>query len=200
MAGRTGKHLRMGGIYLCFLAVLLVCALMLHGIYILYAADKMRDEVRTEREHLLSQELRQQVGGSLNRAGNQLREERDKHAEGHHVARRLDVAAVNVDGVTNGLERVERDAHRQQDVKRGPVGIYTEQSQEVHKTVAQEVQILEHAQDAQVEHDVQCCPRLVGPRTVTAHQHRAAPCRDRRQDNQTQHTPIPPAVEHIAGH
>ena len=59
MAGRTGKHLRMGGIYLCFLAVLLVCALMLHGIYILYAADKMRDEVRTEREHLLSQELRQ---------------------------------------------------------------------------------------------------------------------------------------------
>ena len=34
MAGRTGKHLRMGGIYLCFLAVLLVCALMLHGIYI----------------------------------------------------------------------------------------------------------------------------------------------------------------------
>ena len=59
MAGRTGKHLRMGGIYLCFLAVLLVCALMLHGIYILYAADKMRDEVRTEREHLLSQELLQ---------------------------------------------------------------------------------------------------------------------------------------------
>ena len=54
-----------------------------------------------------TQELRQQVGGALDGASHQLREKGDEHAEGHHVARGLDVATININGVADSLECIE---------------------------------------------------------------------------------------------
>ena len=63
--------------------------------------------------------LWQQVAGALNGAGDQLREERHEEGIGAKMALGGDVAAVHVDGVADGLKRIERDAHGQQDVKFG---------------------------------------------------------------------------------
>ena len=66
-------------------------------------------------------ELRQQVVRTLDRAGHQLREERDKRQEPHETALGLDDALVSVDRVAHRLERVKRDADGQDDLREEPV-------------------------------------------------------------------------------
>ena len=63
--------------------------------------------------------LRQQVVGTFYRAGHQLREERHEEGVGGEVAFNRCRAAIDVDGVTQSLERVERDAHGEQQAKFG---------------------------------------------------------------------------------
>ena len=157
------------------------------------------DDSRVIVKLLSPQELGQQVGRPLDGAGHQLRGKGDEHAEGHRIARGLDIAAIHVDGVADGLERVKRDTHRQQDIQCGPVGIYPEKPQQVHKAVPHEVQILEHGQDAQVEHDVGRCPRAVMARAVAAHHQRRAECGHRREHDQAQHLPVPPTIKNVTG-
>ena len=57
--------------------------------------------------------MRHELVGAHNRACHQLREERKVETEIQDVVDGLDFSAVNVDAVTHGLERKERDAHRQ---------------------------------------------------------------------------------------
>lgn len=58
-------------------------------------------------------ELRNELVGAHNRAGHQLREEREVETEVEDVRYGLDFTAVDVDAVTHGLEREERNAYRQ---------------------------------------------------------------------------------------
>ena len=55
--------------------------------------------------------------GALDRARDELREEGDEEREVEEVARRGDAAAIDVDRVAHGLERVEGDADRQHDAE-----------------------------------------------------------------------------------
>ena len=52
-------------------------------------------------------DLGQQVGGPLDGARDELREEGDEGAKGDGVTGGLEVAAIDVDGVGEGLEGVE---------------------------------------------------------------------------------------------
>ena len=67
------------------------------------------------REPTFSQELRQKVCGSFDRSGDELREESDKRKEGDDVFGWFYLFAINVDGVAEGLESVERDSYRKDD-------------------------------------------------------------------------------------
>ena len=52
-------------------------------------------------------DLGQEPRGALNRPGDQLREEADKRREVDEAARRLQIPAVNVNGIGEGLKRIE---------------------------------------------------------------------------------------------
>ena len=69
----------------------------------------------------------------------------------------------------------------------------------MHKTVAQEIQVLEHAQDAQVQHDIDRRPCLVTAAAVALHHQRRAPRGHRGEQDKAQHAPVPPTIEHITG-
>ena len=95
------------------------------------------------------------MGGSLDGACHQLREETDVGEELHDVACRLDVAAIDVDAVTECLEGIETDAHRQDDVLCRPVEMVAEHHEEqAVEVVNEEVVVFENPKNGQVEDDV----------------------------------------------
>ena len=59
-----------------------------------------------------ARQLRQELDGAHDRAGDQLREERDEQQERAEVGERRDPPAIDVDGVAHRLERVEADPDR----------------------------------------------------------------------------------------
>ena len=63
-------------------------------------------------------ELGQHVARPFNGPGEHLRKEAHKSEEGGRIAHRLQFAAVHIKGVTEALERVETDAHRQHQAER----------------------------------------------------------------------------------
>ena len=68
-------------------------------------------------ELAVSEELRQEVGGSFYRISNELREERDKGKESDDVAGWFYFLAIDIDGVTERLESIERDSYRKDERK-----------------------------------------------------------------------------------
>lgn len=104
------------------------------------------------------QELRQQVRGPFDGAGHQLREEGDEGEESDDVACRGELFAVNVDRVAQGLERVERDADRQDDPQQETVVVGD--AEQFGERCREEVVILEDAEDREVQQDVS---RVDGP-------------------------------------
>ena len=55
MKMHRGMRLRLGKMYLSFLAALLICALMLHGAYLVQSCDSLVRQARAEREQVLAQ-------------------------------------------------------------------------------------------------------------------------------------------------
>ena len=97
------------------------------------------------------QELRQEVRRPLDGAGHELREERDEGEEGDDVLGRLNLAAIDINGIGKCLEGVERDAdgkyHLEQQALRGNVEQLRELSDE-------EVIVLEDGQNQQIQDDI----------------------------------------------
>lgn len=90
--------------------------------------------------------------------GHQLRKERDEGEESDDVACRGELFAVNVDRVAQGLERVERDADRQDDPQQETVVVGD--AEQFGERCREEVVILEDAEDREVQQDVS---RVDGP-------------------------------------
>ena len=88
-------------------------------------------------------ELRKEVGGALNRPGDQLREEADEDEELHPVASRLELAKRDVDGVAERLEGEEGDADWKHDVQNQWVPAYSDAAEQRGKAVDEEVEVLE---------------------------------------------------------
>lgn len=97
------------------------------------------------------QELRQQIRRPFNGARHQLREERDEGEKGNDVLGRLNLAAIDINGIGKRLEGVERDAdgkyHLEQQALRGNVEQLRELSDE-------EVIVLEDGQNQQIQDDI----------------------------------------------
>src|SRR5690606_72703 len=67
-------------------------------------------------EPVLLVELGQEIAGALNRSGDQLRKETQIGAEDTEVPFGLNLSVVDIDEVAGKLERIERDADRQDEV------------------------------------------------------------------------------------
>ncbi len=88
---------------------------------------------------------------SLDRTGDELREKRDKQGKEPQVPFWLDLAAIDVDRVPDRLERIERDADRQQYLKSGPaVRDADELTQQNSKRVLDKVEILGSNEQSQI--------------------------------------------------
>ena len=67
-------------------------------------------------------ELRKQIRSTFDGPRHQLREEAHIGEELHDVPYRLEPAPVNVNGIAQGLESIETDADRKDQVKEEPLG------------------------------------------------------------------------------
>ena len=60
-------------------------------------------------------QLRDELFRTHNRSGNELREEGDVETKIEDVFHRLYASAIDIDGIRDDLEYIERDTHRQDD-------------------------------------------------------------------------------------
>ena len=148
------------------------------------------------------QELRQEVRGALNRTCHKLREEGDESKESDDVTCRFQLAAVDIYGVAQRLERVERNTHRQNDVQRSEIQLDTKSGERFNELRSKEVIVFHHAENGDVDGDVGAgndLPPFL--RVVKALQENAAgEAAERGEKNEQQEAPVPPAVEHVACH
>jgi hypothetical protein len=88
----------------------------------------------------------------------------DEEGELKEVAGRLELPPVDVDRVTEGLERIERDADRQEHVEEGRVCDLDveKQLQNVGCRLRREVEVLEDAEEPQVGDQADHQPSLAG--------------------------------------
>ncbi|MND40616.1 hypothetical protein D3C80_313580 [compost metagenome] len=145
-------------------------------------------------------ELVDQVLEAQHRAGDQVREDRHEGGEVHQVAGGRGVAAIDVDDVADGLEDVEGDPDRQQDVREHE-RLHAEGGDDGVEAVDAEVGVLEVAEDAEVHRHAEEQPFL---RRFRAHSGRAYAQADPVVEygdhgEQRQEVDAPPGVEDVAG-
>ena len=115
------------------------------------------DQEDARAEHLAGDDdrvlpdLGDEIPGPDDRAGHQLRKERQVKEIVEPVGQRLQLAAVNVDGIAHRLEDEERDADRQEDV----LELQESLSEQLVGDVDEEVGILEVAEHSEVDGDAQ---------------------------------------------
>ena len=102
-------------------------------------------------------ELRQEVGGTFDRSGNELREEGYVGEESDDVACGGYLLAINIDGVTECLESIERYTYRQDDTEQEAV---RGNAEELPELVHEEIIVLEDRKDGEIEGDVEPKPKL----------------------------------------
>ena len=115
------------------------------------------------------------------------------------VARRLDLAAVDVDRVAERLERVEGDADGQRDPQGGGVHLEAQRRQEFREGRGEEVEVLEEPEEAQVHGEAD--PQEQAPSSPVLRPPEPESddvVDDRAEHDQREEAPIPPSVEEVA--
>jgi hypothetical protein len=97
-------------------------------------------------------ELRQQIGCPLYGPGHQLREEAHECSEGHEILGGLQLPAIDIDAVAQGLEGVETDAHGQQYLQCRDLQGHAQQGEGRDEVVDEKVEILEETEQSEVDH------------------------------------------------
>ena len=106
--------------------------------------------------------------------------------------------AVDVDRVADLVEHVEADADRQQDLDGRRAHRESERAQHVLGRVGEEVEVLEEREDPEVERDLADQP--AAPFAIRGARFDLLPgdeVDDRREPEQTEEAPVPPAVEEV---
>ena len=135
---------------------------------------------------LAAADLRQEVARPHDRPGHQVREERDEQQEVRQAPFGPCLAAVDVDGVVDRLERVERDPHREDHPQNRERGLPAAGAHCLLQRAQEEVGILEVCQKAQIAgdadaHEASPQARRRGPLQAEADE--VVDCR-RREDHQ----------------
>ena len=153
-------------------------------------------------ELALALELGQQIRGALDGTCHELGEETDIGEELDDIVCGTYLTAIDIDGIAECLERVETDAYGQDEVERHPVELVAHGAEERRKVIHKEVVILKHGEDEQVEHDIRGADQLLhlALPLVMLEQQTTDIAEERREGDEAEKTPVPPAVEHVAGH
>ena len=149
---------------------------------------------------LVGAQLPEQRAGALDGAGDELREERDEQRVAEKIRLRVDVAAVDVDGVAQRLKRVERDADGQEQADRRHGEADARKSQHPREILEKERRVLEHRQHAEVgdQHgNERSLARKIPPRARD--DAAAEPGHDRREQHQQSVFRRPAHIEIVAG-
>ena len=109
-------------------------------------------------EFAILEELRQEVRSSFNGTGYQLRKERYKRKESNDIFCRSYIASIDIYGITEGLERVERNADRKNNLKQKAIGANTK---EMPKFRNKEIVIFERCKDSEVQYNIGCQPEFL---------------------------------------
>ena len=142
--------------------------------------------------------MRQEVGGALDGPSNELREEGDKGAKGDGVSGGLEVVAVDVDGVGEGLEGEKGDADGQDDLQGGGVHGDAEAVPCGDPVFDEEVGVLEVAKDAEVDGEGDPDPSLFARLGVGLFNADADEDVDEgREGDAPEEAPVSPAVEDV---
>ena len=103
-------------------------------------------------EFLFLRELRKQIPGSLDRAGDQLGKERDESEEGDRILSGICLLIIYVQNIAQPLEGVETDTYRQDYVQWIEAGTMSGQEPESSReTRGEKVEILEKAQCPEIQ-------------------------------------------------
>ena len=146
-------------------------------------------------------DLWEQARGPHDGAGDQLGEEGHVGRKGDRIPGRRQAAAVHVDAVAQRLERVEADAHRQDDGHPERVHGHPDGGPGGHPLVHQKAGVFEPRQHAEVEAERQAQPSL--SRTRCGGHGEPAAHREvdgGRGGDQREEARVPPPVEEVAGH
>ncbi len=165
-----------------------------------HVVEAVPEGVRDRRAGI--ENLRHQGERPLDRPGHQLREERDVEGKIEKPPGRRGLSAIHVDRVAQGLEGVERDADRQDDVQRGLGDAETQHLQQVHGLADKEAKVFEDREQPEVEcnRDRQEAPLLEPAQAVLRDGEGDEIVHHRRGQDEPEKPPVPIAVKHIAGH
>ena len=145
-------------------ATALVCVILEHFIHIhgaIIGHHYLLEQAPQDLPHPISsgvemelaffQKLRQKVSRTLDGACHQLREKRDESKKGNNIFRRLNLATIDIDGITQRLESVERYAYGKYNLQQQTIRGNVEQ---LRKLGDEKVVILENGQNQEVQDDV----------------------------------------------
>src|SRR6185437_6597296 len=130
----------------------------------------------------------------------ELGEQRHVRGELEEAASGRDVAAIAVDDIADGVERVERDADWQDDVRVRERDLLAEELQRRVKGVEPEIRVLEEAKQREVGRDRNDQTELAMPLVGPAQEAQSSEIAHERGEEHQQREPrIPVSVEHVAG-
>ena len=112
-------------------------------------------------EFAVGLELRQEVRGAFNRTCDKLREECYVRKEGNDITCWFYLLAIDVDGITECLESIERNADRKDDSKQKAV---CGDAKELSELAYKEIVVLEDCENGEIESYISSCPyfRVLG--------------------------------------
>ena len=144
-------------------------------------------------------DLRQEGRRPHDRPGDQMREERDEGGELDEVARWFGVASIDVDHIAHRLERIERNADRQNYVEMPMRALDPHLRQHRFEAVDEEIRVLEIAEHSQIERHAQGDERFALSLIFNAiDRHAAEVIHHGREDQKPEEPPIPTRVEIVA--
>ena len=143
----------------------------------------------------------QQVAGAFDRPSHQLREKGHEQREIQKVAAGLQITAIDVDRVAEGLEGIEGNPHGQDDAQHDRIRRKTNGIRKGNKAVDEEAQVFEDAKQPEVGQQRNAQQQLA-PAGVVFRPH---PCPDqvvhqRREGDEPQEAPVPGPVKDVGGH
>ncbi len=143
--------------------------------------------------------LGKQVGGPFNRPGHQLGEQGNKEGIIQKALGRDQLSAIHVDGVAHGLEGIERDAHRQDNVEVKVSRTEPHRHQQGFRAAHKEIEVFKEPEDAEVDHHADGEEGLSGPlfrMAVNGLRHKKV--HRGRNGDERQKAPIPASIKEIA--
>jgi len=142
----------------------------------------------------------EQFLGPLNRSGHELREIRDKQCKVQKIPFRIDLTAIDINGVTQGLKGIKGYAHRQDHVQCKHIRLPSYHGEHDLKVFCKEVEIFKKPKQPQIHHQTEGHdPPFFLPSDATINPQAAQIVHQGADKNKGKKSPIPTAIEDVTG-